>query len=409
MGPRRRARQFREHVLSTAASLVEATVAGCPDLRILATSRQALGVAGEQVMLLGPLPTDAEDAAGVQLFVDRARHVRPDFGLTDANRADVLAICAALDGISLAIELAAARVRAISPKELAARLADRFQLLRNRANADTRHRTLLSTVEWSYQLLSPVEQDMFDRLSVFAGRFDLDAAEAIGASGGLDPLEVDEALDALVDKSLVIAEHGPSTTGFRLLDTLRQYGRNRLTERALYDKVHRVHARYYGDVVEGISTDWGTARQLEANARMDESWANLREACAWTADAGEIELGARILLPAFLPAVYRLAYEFGDWAARLAAADRAATHPLTPQLLGFAATISWFRADYDIVEADTERARAPSRRRSAFHRSGYPATAWRSGPTSTVTRSASPNKRSPPAASWPSARPPTPG
>ena len=172
-----------EHVLPSAAALVEEMIGGCRELRVVATSRQPLGVAGEQVMPLGPLATDADDDPGVQLFVDRARHARPDFRLTDANRDDVRAICSAVDGISLGIELAAARVRALSPSELAARLMDRFRLLGSRGTSDARHRTLLSTVEWSYRLLAPGEQDLFDRLSVFAGRFQLAGAEAIGASG----------------------------------------------------------------------------------------------------------------------------------------------------------------------------------------------------------------------------------
>jgi predicted ATPase/class 3 adenylate cyclase len=345
-----------EHVLAAAASLVDAALTGCPELHIVATSRQALGVAGEQVMPLGPLPTDTDDAPGVQLFVDRARHVRPDFCLTEANRHDVRAICAALDGISLAIELAAARMRAVTPTELAARLADPFALLRGSAGAPARHRTLLSTVEWSYQLLSPREQDMFDRLAVFAGPFDLDAAEAIGASGRLDPYEVDDVLDALADKSLVIVEHRSTTTTFRLLDTLRQYGKERLVARGLYDEAHRAHAQYYGVVTAHIASDWASPRQLEANTRMDECWANLREACAWATDAGEVELGADILLPVFIPVIYRLGYELGDWAARLAASDAAAKHPLTPQLLGFAVLVSWFRGDYEAVATMTARA-----------------------------------------------------
>ena len=347
-----------EHVLDAAATLVAGLVAACPEFRVLATSRQALGVAGEQVVPLGPLPSDSEDAAGVQLFVDRARHVRPGFELDDTNRADIVAVCRAVDGISLAIELAAARVRTLPPSDLAARLGDRFRLLRSRSgDVVARHRTLLSTVEWSHQLLSPEEQDLFDRLSVFAGRFDLAAAEAVGASGSLDRLDVDDVLDALVDKSLVIAEHEP-TARFRLLDTLRHYGQQRLDQRGLLDVVHRAHAVHYGDVVEAIALAWATAEQPAANPRMDDAFANLREACAWATGTGEIDLGARIVLPIFVPVIYRLAHEVGDWAARLAATDAAAAHPLTPQLLGFAATIDWLRGNYERADAVSERALA---------------------------------------------------
>ena len=126
--------------------------------------------------------------------------------------------------------------------------------------------------------------------------------------------------------------------------------------RGLYEEVHRAHARYYGELVTQIATDWATPRQLEANARMDECWANLREACAWATDVGEITLGAGVLLPVLIPVIYRLTFEFGDWAARPAVAGETTNHPLTPQLLGLAATISWFRGDYTTVEALTARA-----------------------------------------------------
>ena len=216
-----------EHVLDHAAALVAAIEAGAPEATVLATSREPLGLPGEVVRRV-PSLDPATDA--VQLFAERAATASDGFVLDDTNRPVVSAICARLDGIPLAIELAAARVRALTPAEILARLDDRFRLLRSSGRGGhERHQTLLATVTWSVQLLSPEERCLFERLSVFAGSFSLGDAEAVCGFDPLDPLDVVDLLSALVDRSMVVAEAGPDgATRYRLLETLRQYGEQAL-------------------------------------------------------------------------------------------------------------------------------------------------------------------------------------
>ena len=216
-----------EHVLDHVAALVAAVEAGAPEATVLATSREPLGLPGEVVRRV-PSLDPATDA--VLLFTERAAAAADGFVLDDANRAVVAAICARLDGIPLAIELAAARTRALTPSDILARLDDRFRLLRaSGRGSHERHQTLLATVTWSVQLLSPAERCLFERLSVFAGTFSLADAEAVC---GVDPLErcdVVDLMSALVDRSMVVAEAGAGgPSRYRLLETLRQYGEQAL-------------------------------------------------------------------------------------------------------------------------------------------------------------------------------------
>jgi predicted ATPase/class 3 adenylate cyclase len=222
-----------EHLLGPAAELAADILRGCPGVRILATSRQALGVGGEQVFGLGPLslpPPDAGMAAAaaseaVSLFVQRAAAMRGDFALGPANIAAVSEICRHLDGIPLAIELAAARVAALSPAEIAGLLDERFRLLtRGRADAAGRQQTLQATVEWSYALLGEADRRVFDCLGVFPASFDAEAAVAVAGAGGLARWDILDSLTELVGKSMVAAEEGPhQTSRYRLLETMRAY------------------------------------------------------------------------------------------------------------------------------------------------------------------------------------------
>ena len=257
-----------EHLLDACARLADALLQACPDLRILATSRAALGLAGETVWRVPSLPVPAAggedgappagirdavpDAAGlaryaaVRLFCERAAAVRPGFALTAASGAAVAQVCARLDGIPLAIELAAARVRVLPPRQLLARLDDRFRLLTGGSRtALPRQQTLRATVEWSYALLDDAERRLFARLAVFAGGFPLEAAEAVGADTdgvGIAPPEVLELLTRLVDGSLVEAEAQPDGTArFRLLETLREYARERLAASGEAAALHERH------------------------------------------------------------------------------------------------------------------------------------------------------------------------
>ena len=213
-----------EHVLGAAADLAEAILARAPRVTVLATSREPLTVAGERVW---PVPPLDASVGGVQLFVDRA--MAADGRFDPAANGDAMEeICSRLDGIPFAIELAAARVRALTPGDLAARLGDRFRLLSGgRRHGLGRHQTLRATVDWSYQLLDPAEQLLFDRLAVMAGSFDLAAAEAIG-SDDVGAEEVLDLLASLVDKSMIVAHTGGRHTRYQLLETLRQFGEEHL-------------------------------------------------------------------------------------------------------------------------------------------------------------------------------------
>ena len=244
-----------EHVLDAAAELARRVTASCPTVALLATSREPVGVAAERVWAVPSLDAAVE---GVELFCDRAAAADAAFSPTEADRAVIAGICGRLDGIPLAIELAAARVRSMTPTELAGRLDDRFRLLRGgRRGGLERHQTLRATVQWSHQLLTGQERALFDRLAVFAGGFDLDSAEAVCADDTIDPLDVGDLLAALVDKSMVVADrHGPRTR-YRLLETLRQYGEERLAEDGELAPLRDRHLDHYV----------ATARQREPTGR----------------------------------------------------------------------------------------------------------------------------------------------
>src|SRR6185436_7572454 len=219
-----------EHLIAACAEVARSLLLRCPRLHILATSREPLGVAGERVW---PVPPIAPEEAA-QLFAERAAAVDPAFVLSGENAASVEEICRRLDGIPLAIELAAARVRVLKPEQIASRLEDRFAILTGGARtAIARHRTLRAAIDWSFALLSEREQTLLARLSVFAGTFSLEAAEAVGADLDL--------LTGLVDKSLVSTCGRRAVVRYNLLETIRQYGAERLASSGEADDVRRRH------------------------------------------------------------------------------------------------------------------------------------------------------------------------
>src|SRR5215212_8305251 len=232
-----------EHLVDAAAVAVETILQACPNTVILATSREPLGIAGEQTWLVPPLvPSEA-----AQLFAERARAVAPSFAIQDANREAVEEICARLDGIPLSIELAAARVKVLSVQQIAERLADAFGLLSSGSRTVPRHRTIRETIDWSFRLLSESEQTLFRRLAVFAGSFSLAAAEAIC---GDDDHSVLELLAALVDKSLVLRDATAGEARYRLLETVRQYAAAKFDESRERERFRERHARYFFALVE---------------------------------------------------------------------------------------------------------------------------------------------------------------
>jgi predicted ATPase len=284
-----------EHLLASAAALAADVLQGCRGVRIVATSRQALGVEGEQVFGLGPLslpPPDADVAAAggseaVALFVQRAAAARGEFALGPVNVAAVGEICRRLDGIPLAIELAAARAGALGPAEIAGLLDERFRLLtRGRAGAPSRQQTLQATVEWSYALLGQAEQRLFDALGVFPGSFDADAAVAVAAAAGLDRWDVLDGLTALVGQSMVAAEEGPGQASrYRLLETMRAYARQHLPAGQLA-RLARAHAGFYAAFAERAGPELAGPAQLDWQHRIRAERDNLHAAVTWALARG---------------------------------------------------------------------------------------------------------------------------
>jgi predicted ATPase/class 3 adenylate cyclase/DNA-binding CsgD family transcriptional regulator len=283
-----------EHLLDASAELVTRLLSGCPALTLLTTSREPIGVAGEVSWRVPSLSLTDE---AIELFADRARRTKPDFRVTAANAETVTEICRRLDGLPLAIELAAARVRALSPTELLTSLHDTFRLLTGGARtAVRRQQTLRASVDWSHALLSEPEQVLFRRLAVFYGGFDLDAAQAV--AGG-ERYQVLDQLTLLVDKSLVIAEDGPHGTRYRLLETVRQYAQEKLHESREGIDIRTRHRDHYTAVATLLDApaDNDHQRRIEkAGTEID----NLRAAFAWSRENSDTEL-ALTLASSLLP------------------------------------------------------------------------------------------------------------
>jgi predicted ATPase/class 3 adenylate cyclase len=281
-----------EHVLETVASLVSSIVSSAPDVRILGASRQAIDLAGEVVHRLSSLsmPSDAEglkvDEAlrydAIVLFFDRARAADTRFALTDDTAPIVAEICRRLDGIPLAIELAAARVKVLSIPNLAQRLNERFKILTGGSrDALPRQKTLSALIDWSYDLLTPQEQLLFTRLGVFAGGFSLDAATAVCGIEGLDEIEILDLLSSLTDKSLVVADTSGEQERYRLLESTAAYALEKLDASGLRETFDRAHAAYFRDRAEAAHEQFGTGSTLLWLANAELELDNYRTALEW--------------------------------------------------------------------------------------------------------------------------------
>ncbi|MHA0287448.1 helix-turn-helix transcriptional regulator [Mycobacterium sp. C3-094] len=280
-----------EHLVDAVASVTSTLLANCPGLVVLATSRESLGVAGEITWLVSPLPPTGEAR---ELFIDRARRVRPDIDWDDADIASITDICHRLDGMPLAIELAAARFRSLSLTEIADGLHDRFRLLTGGARtAVRRQQTMRASVEWSYALLTESEQALFRRFAVFVGGCDLAAAEAVVAATDIDRWQVLDLITLLVDKSLVHAEDRAGTTRYRMLETVRQFASERLAECGDADTVRDRHCTHFCGVAALLDT-----ASLEVHADRVQAVAqemdNLQSAFAWTRETGDTERAMRL-------------------------------------------------------------------------------------------------------------------
>jgi predicted ATPase/DNA-binding winged helix-turn-helix (wHTH) protein len=310
-----------EHLIAACAELAGKLLRACRRLKVLATSREALGVSGEIVWpvpglsLTGPGdPPVVEELPGceaIQLFVERATAALPRFALTEQNAATVAQICRRLDGLPLAIELAAARVKALAVEQIAARLDNCFRLLASGSRAELpRHQTLRATIDWSYDLLAPADRVLMHRLSVFAGGLTLEAVEVVCAGDGIAQDNVLDLLSRLVDKSLIsVAEHEQDGVArYRLLETVRQYGQERLLDSAEAAAVRRRHVRYFLRLAEEIEPRINTAERQKWLGRLADERGNLRAALRYAIELKEPEIALRLA-----GAIFWFWFHRGDW------------------------------------------------------------------------------------------------
>ncbi|KAA1428660.1 ATP-binding protein [Nocardioides antri] len=280
-----------EHVLDESSALATHLLRTCPEVRVLATSRQALGVAGEFIFNLAPFSVpkaedldqpelDVPGRDAVSLFTERARAVVPGFELTRDNRGEVAALCARLDGIPLAIELASARLRALSLAQIVERLDDRFRLLTGSRSAEPRQQTLRSVVDWSFDLCTPEERRLWQRASVFAGGFDLAAAEAICSGDELPREAVLDVVASLVDKSILNREDHGASARYLMLDTLREYGGTRHAASGEERSTRERHRRYFASIADD-PVFGPSAREVLDRLRLEQG--NLRAALEFCA------------------------------------------------------------------------------------------------------------------------------
>ena len=302
-----------EHLLESAAEITAALLRSTPGLRILATSRQALRVPGEHIMPVPTLPVPAPDVpfvpgfatqyAALALFAERAAAVVPGFAITAENEAAVLRLCQRLEGIPLAIELAAVRLRVLAVADLATRLDRRFQLLTEGSRtAPERHQTLRAAIDWSFDLCTPAEQLLWARASVFAASFDLEAVEAICADGRLLPEAIIDTVAGLTDKSIFIREEHAGRVRFRMLETIREYGQARLRESGTEPALKQRHRNWYVRLVEEASAEWFGPRQEGWSTRLLLEHANLRIALEFClAQPDQVRIGLHLAgIPWFL-------------------------------------------------------------------------------------------------------------
>ena len=333
-----------EHVRDAAADLIEAILSQSATVRVLATSREGVGVADEQLWLVPSLDVGAGiDSAAVNLFVERAQSVASRFSLATPDEAAALVeVCRRLDGIPLAIELAASRMASMTASEVRDRLDDRFRLLVGSRRALERHQTLRQAIQWSYDLLDDAEKVLLERCSVFTGGFDLESACAVmGSDDGPDEIAILDLLDALVRKSLLTANRSAGRTRFSMLETIRQFTDEQLVARGEASEIRAAHARYFAGREADILARWDSPRQREAYDWFTVELANLRTAFRWAADYGDLDTAAGVATYAALLGYAVDNYEPIAWAEELIEPARAADHPRLATLYVLAA-LCWF-------------------------------------------------------------------
>ncbi len=316
-----------EHVVDSVADLVEAILAASATVTILATSREGVGVSEEQLWRVPSLDVNSgTESAAVNLFVDRAHSVVSDFSLAQPGDADaVVEICRRLDGIPLALELAASRMASMTASEVRDRLDQRFRLLVGSRRGLERHHTLRHAVAWSYDLLDEPEKALLDRCSVFTGGFDLQSACAV--TGSEDDFATLDLLDALVRKSLLVADRSAGRTRFSMLETIRQFAEDQLVAGGEAFEIRAAHSRYFAAREADIMALWDSPRQRQAYNWFTVELANLRTAFRWAADHGDLDVAATIASYAGFLGVMVQTLEPIAWAEELIEAARVADHP----------------------------------------------------------------------------------
>ncbi|SEB37398.1 non-specific serine/threonine protein kinase [Rhodococcus jostii] len=357
-----------EQVVDAVAELSETLLQACPRLRILATSREAFGIGGEAVLRVPPLTVPEPDREpslrglprydAVTLFAERATSVVSTFELTDDNRIAVARICHRLDGLPLPIELAAARLRAMSPEQILQRLTDSYALLTHGSRrAPTRQQTLRLCIDWSHELCTPQEQLVWSRLSVFAGTVELDAAEQV-CSEGSAPEDLLDTLTSLIEKSILIREEQGAVVRFRLLETLRDYGREKAQQSGEYPELRRRHRDWYQQLALDAETEWISSRQLEWIARIDREQPNLRDALEYCVSESP-GVGLRIAASLYFFWTARGLYSEGRrWLDRLLA--RQSGQPIVDRVkaLYAASSLAESQGDLEAAAARVEEGRA---------------------------------------------------
>ncbi len=334
-----------EHVVDAAADLIDLILGRSATVKILSTSREGLGLADERLWRVPSL----EVAAAIELFTDRAARAMS----ADESRA-VEEICRRLDGIPLAIELAASRMESMTATEMRDRLHHRFKLLVRSRRGLERHQTLRQAVSWSYDLLAEPEKALLERCSVFAGGFDVQGACAVTGSEDVDEFTVLDLLDTLVRKSLLIADRSTGKTRFSMLETIRQFAEEKLVERGDAVEASTAHAQYFADRETDILGLWDSPRQREAYAWFGTELANLRTAFRWAADRGDLDIAASITAYAWILGFFGVEnLEPVSWAEELIEPASAIGHPRLASLY-LAASLCWITGRIDQALAYTD-------------------------------------------------------
>jgi predicted ATPase len=350
-----------EHLLDEVRRVVGVLARAAPGLVVLATSREPMGIPGEQVVPLRSLTSESS----VRLFTERAVAVDASFALAGAEVELVTHLCRRLDGIPLAIELAAARVRMFSPAELADRLDQRFRLLTGGRGAVERHQTLRAAIDWSYDMLAERDRTVFDRMSAFWGGCILEAAEAVCSGDDVNEIEVDGALSSLIDKSLVAAERSNLATRYRQLETVRQYAEEHLLASGEADSVRERHARYFAAVARDAGRGLWSTEEVAWAQRVEADLDNIRAAMSWAVVAGETDLAMRLAGAFVTQAVARPAWATASIAEQALSAPDAEGHPWRAIVMGEAAWAALRRGDRErasaLVEGSIEAQRQGAR------------------------------------------------